>query len=68
MENISEYAPPVQMKYWRSYFYLFDSPKWSMNLLLGSVCVIIPILGSIVFMGYGYEAVEMMHRRGKDDQ
>jgi hypothetical protein len=56
------------MKYWRSYSYLFDSPKWTMNLLLGAVCIFIPVLGTIVFSGYGFEAVEAMHRRGKDDQ
>jgi hypothetical protein len=39
-----------------------------MNLLLGAVCILIPVLGNIVFSGYGYEAVEAMHRRGKDDQ
>src|SRR5262245_35056837 len=68
MENTPESAPPVSMKYWRSYLFLFDNPKWLVNMLLGAVCLIIPVLGGIVFMGYGYEAVEMMHRRGKDDQ
>jgi len=68
MENTSESAPPAGMRYWRAYFYLFDSPKWTMNLLLGAVCNLIPVLGGIVFAGYGYEALEAMHRRGKDDQ
>ena len=70
MENIPESTPPVAvagMKYWRAYAYFFDSPKWGMNLLLGAVCTLIPVLGGIVFSGYGYEAVEAMHRRGKDD-
>jgi hypothetical protein len=56
------------MKYWRAYTYFFDSPKWTMNLLLGTLCSVIPLIGQIVFHGYGYEAVETMHRRGKDDQ
>jgi hypothetical protein len=71
MENITEGTPSATLagtKYWRAYFYFFDSPKWSMNLLLGAVCILIPVLGNIVFSGYGYEAVEAMHRRGKDDQ
>src|SRR5262245_57005870 len=70
MENITETpsAPPPGMKYWRSYYYFFDSPKWTMNLLLGAVCIFIPVLGAIVFSGYGFESVEAMHRRGKDDQ
>jgi hypothetical protein len=46
------------MKFWRSYFYLFDSPKWTMNLLLGARCTLNPVLGGIVFSGYGFEAVE----------
>jgi hypothetical protein len=68
MENTSEVVPPASMKFWRAYFYFFDNPKWTMNLLLGAVCSLIPVLGGIVFSGYGYEAVEAMHRRGKDDQ
>ncbi len=68
MESSSEAAPSTEMKFWRSYFYLFDSPKWTMNLLLGALCTLIPVLGGIVFSGYGYEAVEGMHRRSKDDQ
>jgi hypothetical protein len=68
MENLPEPAPPAEMKYWRAYLYFFDSPKWTMNLLLGALCTLIPVLGGIVFMGYGYEAVEEMHRKGKDDQ
>jgi hypothetical protein len=68
MENTPESAAPAGMTYWRAYFYFFDSPKWTMNLLLGAVCNLIPVLGGIVFAGYGYEAVEAMHRRGKDDQ
>ena len=68
MENSPEPAPSTKLKFWRSYFYLFDSPKWTMNLLLGALCTLIPVLGGIVFSGYGFEAVEVMHRRGKDDQ
>ena len=67
MPNTAESAPPAGMRYWRAYSYFFDSPKWTMNLLLGAVCTLIPVLGGIVFSGYGYEAVEAMHRRGKDD-
>src|SRR5207245_4380507 len=59
MENIPEStasAPPAAMRYWRSYSYFFDNPKWTMNLLLGAVCSLIPDLGGIVFSGYGYKA------------
>jgi len=30
----------------------FKSPKWMMNLLLGGVCVLIPIVGQIVVLGW----------------
>jgi hypothetical protein len=30
----------------------FKSPKWMMNLLLGAVCVLIPILGQMVVLGW----------------
>jgi MFS family permease len=30
----------------------FKSPKWMMNLLLGGVCVLIPIIGPIVVLGW----------------
>jgi Protein of unknown function (DUF4013) len=30
----------------------FKSPKWMMNLLLGGVCVLIPIVGPIVILGW----------------
>jgi len=30
----------------------FKSPKWMMNLLLGGVCVLIPIIGPMVLLGW----------------
>jgi len=30
----------------------FKSPKWMMNLLLGGVCVLIPLIGPIVVLGW----------------
>ena len=40
------------MKYTDSVFDFFKSPKWMMNLLLGGVCVLIPIVGPIVVLGW----------------
>jgi hypothetical protein len=40
------------MKYLDSITDFFKSPKWVMNLLLGGVCALIPILGIIVLMGW----------------
>jgi hypothetical protein len=40
------------MNYTASVSDFFKSPKWMMNLLLGGVCVLIPIVGPIVVLGW----------------
>jgi hypothetical protein len=40
------------MNYPAAFQDFFKSPKWTMNLLLGAVCCIIPPLGAIVLMGW----------------
>ena len=40
------------MNYAASVSDFFKSPKWMMNLLLGGVCVLIPIVGSVVVLGW----------------
>lgn len=40
------------MNYTASVSDFFKSPKWMMNLLLGGVCVLIPIVGPMVVMGW----------------
>ena len=40
------------MKYTDSVFDFFKSPKWMMNLLLGGVCVLIPVVGPMVVLGW----------------
>ncbi len=40
------------MNYTDSVSDFFKSPKWMMNLLLGGVCVLIPIVGPIVVLGW----------------
>lgn len=40
------------MNYTASFSDFFRSPKWMMNLLLGGVCVLIPIVGPIVVLGW----------------
>lgn len=40
------------MNYVASVLDFFKSPKWMMNLLLGGVCVLIPIIGPIVVLGW----------------
>ncbi len=40
------------MNYPAAFQDFFKTPKWTMNLLLGAVCCIIPPLGAIVLMGW----------------
>jgi MFS family permease len=40
------------MNYTASVSDFFKSPKWMMNLLLGGVCVLIPVIGPLVIKGW----------------
>jgi hypothetical protein len=40
------------MNYMASISDFFKSPKWMMNLLLGGVCCLIPVVGPLVLMGW----------------
>src|SRR5436190_1107158 len=61
---LDSYDDSSGMHYWRSYQYIFDSPNWLMNVLLGSVCILIPGIGPILLLGYELEIVERLHGRG----
>lgn len=52
------------IQYRRAYRFFFERPTWPTNLLIGSVCQLIPLVGSIVYLGYTFEVVEALHRRG----
>jgi len=48
--------PPItSMDYMRMITYVFENPNWFMNLLLGALCSIIPVIGGLVLMGYAFE-------------
>lgn len=51
------------MRYWQSYRFAFTSPNWLTNLLLGSVCLLIPMIGQIVLIGYFFEVIDILLRR-----
>mgnify|MGYP002624705003 CR=1 FL=1 len=40
--------------------FAFTAENWFVNLLLGLVCAIIPIVGPIVFLGYMMETIELL--------
>jgi Protein of unknown function (DUF4013) len=42
----------TRMNYMASISDFFKSPKWLMNLLLGGVCCLIPVVGPLVLMGW----------------
>ncbi len=52
-----------KMEYMRSYTHVFERDDWFVNLLLGSLCFFIPVIGHLVFMGYQYQVVEGFIRR-----
>lgn len=50
----------------RAFRYMFDDPNWFVNLLLVLVCMMIPVIGPIVFFGYQFELIEALLDRPKD--
>lgn len=59
--------PPIDfssgsLQYFAAYSYVFQNANWLLNLLLATVCQIIPVVGPIVFLGYQYEIIEALHR------
>src|SRR5262245_22871749 len=53
----------VTMRYFEAYRFYFDSPKWWLNLLLGAVCLLVPIAGPMVLMGWAFEVLERSPRQ-----
>ena len=51
------------MQYLRAYEYVFENPKWLKNVLLCTVCAIIPVVGMIVLMGYLCDVFDALRRR-----
>lgn len=54
------------MRYFQSYRFAFESPKWPIHLLIGFGCQLVPIVGHMVLMGYIYDVVEARLRHGRD--
>ncbi len=50
------------LQYWAMYGKVFEHPNWLSNVLLQSICLIIPIVGPIVLLGYRYEIMEQRLR------
>jgi hypothetical protein len=54
------------MKYKHAFTFLFSRPNWTKELLLMAVCVLIPIVGVLVLLGYRSELLDEW-LDGKDD-
>jgi hypothetical protein len=50
------------MEYMRSVQFIFDRKNWLTNVLLGGVCMLVPIVGPMVFMGYLFEVIDALKR------
>jgi hypothetical protein len=55
------------MRYQRSYLFFFQSPHWAINLLAGSGCVLVPLVGWALFAGYLLEQIETRLKRSDKD-
>lgn len=53
------------MNYSASITDFFKSPKWGMNLLLGAVCVLIPMIGPLILSGW---VITQLWSRGDDEK
>jgi hypothetical protein len=51
------FKPIDKIEYVRMYQYVFDNPNWMINILLGAVCAIIPLIGPLVMVGYQFEVI-----------
>lgn len=55
--------PVEKIAYLGAIRFVFSHPEWFKNVLLGSLCLLIPVLNQLVVFGYSYEITEMLHRR-----
>jgi hypothetical protein len=55
------------IQYMRAYKFVFAKPNWFGNLLMATLCNLIPVVGGLVVWGYMFEVVEALHREGDED-
>jgi hypothetical protein len=53
------------MRYMQSYRFIFASPNWMTNVLLGALAVlstqVIPVVGQLILIGYLFEVIDHFH-------
>jgi hypothetical protein len=50
------------MQYMRSLQFIMDRKNWMTNILMCGVCMLVPIVGPIVFIGYLFEVIDALMR------
>jgi hypothetical protein len=55
------------MHYLEAYRFYFNTSKWWLNLLLGAVCLLVPVAGQMVLMGWAFFLLERSPRRWESD-
>src|SRR5947209_5698807 len=57
---VGPFKPIDKIEHMRMFKYVFENPNWLMNILLAGLCMIIPIIGSLIVLGYQFEAVAVL--------
>jgi len=53
------------MHYIGAYRFFFENPRWPRLLLIGTICMFVPVAGLLALMGYIYTVIEAKHRHGQ---
>jgi hypothetical protein len=54
------FKPIDKIEYLRVYKYVFENPNWLPNILLTTLCMLIPVIGGLIAIGYQFEVVSML--------
>jgi Protein of unknown function (DUF4013) len=57
---VGPFKPIDHIEHMRMFHYVFENPNWLMNILLSGLCMLIPIIGGLIVLGYQFEAVAML--------
>jgi hypothetical protein len=54
------------MRYQRSYGFVFGHPDWAVNLLAGSACMLLPVVGWALFIGYLVDVLDHLENHSDE--
>jgi hypothetical protein len=52
------------MHYFEAYQFFLRGPKWALNLVFGALCVLVPVAGPMVLMGWAFEVLSKRRPEG----